>query len=452
MPEIFIPSPYQEVMEDWSLTRPAFSYCVGCGMGKTSVTLRVLDRLFCDGESRGALISAPIRVGLITWPTQKDHWQHSSWMRINHLRSKDGLARWHAGDADIHIINPEMMPKLIPLMMKGKKELPVDTIVVDEVSQAKNPSSKRFNALRPYLKQFSQRITLTGTPIPNNYLDLYAQIRLLDDGARLGQSFHQYRQRYFEPDYMGFKWTLRPGAKETIDALISDICLVMLSEDYLDLPTCSTDDIDITLPPEAKAAYKELEKELLLELEKSDVVALNMATLSNKLLQLTGGSIYGEDKIVNHVHTAKVDALKKLRKKHGKEPMLVLTAFKHESARLLEAVPGSVMFHEDLIPAWQRGEIHTMIADPRSMSHGIDGLQVGGRIAVWFTLTWSHETYIQTNARLVRRGQSHETIIYRLLVSGSIDDAVAMAIRDKGDTQSGLFNALKALQKLKAAA
>jgi SNF2 family DNA or RNA helicase len=82
------------------------------------------------------------------------------------------------------------------------------------------------------------------------------------------------------------------------------------------------------------------------------------------------------------------------------------------------------------------------------MSHGIDGLQESGRIAIWFTLTYSNETYIQTNARLVRTGQSSETIIYRLVAAGTVDEAVAEAIREKGDQQQGLFEALKNLQMM----
>ena len=448
MSEIFQPHDYQDLMLSWGETHSTFAYFVSCGMGKTAVSLKVMEQRIQSGESRGCLIVCPVRVASVTWPTQVERWAHSSWMRVAQLRTPEGLKAWNDGSADIYLVNPEQLPKLVPLMFKGRKKIPVDTVIFDELSLAKNPTSKRFNALRPYLQLFKQRIGLTGSPVPNNYLDLYAQIRLLDDGERLGRSFHQYRQCYFTSDFMGYTWTIRPGAKEVIDAKIADLCLVMLGDDYLDLPTCNTEDIDVALPQEAKAAYKTLEKELLLELDKSDVVALNMATLSNKLLQLTGGSIYGEERVVNHIHSAKIDALKKLRKKHGKEPILVLTAFKHESARVLAAIPGSRMFDEKDLDAWKRGEIHTWIADPRSLSHGIDGIQHGGRIAVWFTLTWSHETYIQTCARLVRMGQSNKTIIYRLICSGTLDDAVAAALRDKSDTQSGLLNALKALQLL----
>jgi hypothetical protein len=114
----------------------------------------------------------------------------------------------------------------------------------------------------------------------------------------------------------------------------------------------------------------------------------------------------------------------------------------------MDAIPGARMFDERDMAAWMRGEISTWVADPRSLSHGIDGLQKSCRIAVWVSLTYSHETYVQTNARLIRTGQANETIIYRLIVPESIDEAVAEALRDKADTQSGMMNAIHALQRL----
>jgi len=445
----FEPYDYQEKMLNHAEVNTSFAYFVSCGMGKTVTTLKILEDRILTGQTRGALIVAPVRVCSITWPTQVEQWDHSSWMRVAHLRTKEGLKAWHDGTADVYLVNPEQLPKLVPLMFKGKKNLPVDTVIFDELSLAKNPNSKRFNALRPYLGRFKARIGLTGTPCPNNYLDLFAQVRLLDDGQRLGRSFSQFRQTYFTADYMGFKFTINPGAKEAIDAKLADLCLVMLGDDYLDVPICETVDVPVSLPPEAKAAYKVLEKELLLELEKSDVVALSAAALSNKLLQVTGGTVYGEEHIVNTLHSAKIDAIKALRKKHKNEPILILTAYKHEMQRILSEIEGSKVFDERDLADWQAGKIKTWVANPRSLSHGIDGLQKGGRIAIWSTLTWSNETYIQCNARLVRTGQSSETIIYRVIATDTIDDAVCEALRVKMDTQSGLMNALKALQKMK---
>lgn len=272
----------------------------------------------------------------------------------------------------------------------------------------------------------------------------------MDGGQRLGKSFFHYRQTFFTAGWGGYTHTINPGAKEIIDAKLSDICLVMLGDDHLDLPTCNAEDVNVTLPPEAKAEYVRMEKELLIELESSDVVALSAATLCGKLLQITSGAVYDDQRGVYEIHDAKIEALKKLRKKHGKEPMLVLTAYKHEMARVLAAIPGSRRFGEKDLDDWKAGKIHTWVAQPNSLSHGIDGIQHGGRIAVWMTLTYSNETYTQTNARLVRVGQSCETIIYRVVVPGTIDDAVISALRDKTDTQSGLLQALKNLQKMHA--
>jgi len=106
------------------------------------------------------------------------------------------------------------------------------------------------------------------------------------------------------------------------------------------------------------------------------------------------------------------------------------------------------MFDERDLDDWKAGKIPVWVADPRSLSHGIDGLQVSGRIAVWLSLTYSHETYVQTNARLIRTGQTAETLIYRLVCSGTVDDAVAEALRDKSDTQSGMLLAVRALQRM----
>lgn len=481
----FTPKPHQPPMMDWLKSRDRSALFCSPGLGKTVVTLDAITDRIASGESRAALIVSPLRVTTITWPNQIAEWKFAKWLKVAHLRTPEGWDLWKRGDFDVALINPEQLPTLsrrvkcrackgdliksmecdecedgftvqakagaVDLMFRGTKTSHVDTLVIDELSLAKDPTSKRFRSLWPWLERFKYRIGLTGTPVPNDYLDLWGQMRLLDDGARLGRSFHQYKNAYFQKaDYMGYSFSLRPGAKEAIDKKLSDLALTMLGDDWLDVPTCSSIDIEVSLPPNGLAEYKKMQKELLIELEKSDVVALNAATLTGKLLQITGGAVYDDERSVHVIHDAKIEALKKLRKKHGKEPMLVLCAFKHESARVLQAIPGARMFDEKDLGAWQRGEIHTWVADCRSLSHGIDGIQRGGRIAVWMTLTYSNELYVQTNARLVRTGQSFETTIYRIIVPNTIDDAVVSALREKSDTQTGLLKALKNLQKIAA--
>jgi superfamily II DNA or RNA helicase len=445
---IYKPFPYQVPMINWLLENERAGLLCYPGAGKTVCTLTALDTLATIGRFKAALIVAPLRVCSITWPAQVARWSHTSWMRVANLRTPEGLEAWLDGTADIYLINSELLPNRLPLMFPKRKSFvcPVDTLVIDELSLAKNPQSKRFKALHKHLSAIPRRWGLTGTPIPNNYLDLFMQVKMLDDGKRLGRTFTDYKSEWFYPaDYMGYQFKLQHGAKETIDRRLADLALVIVG-DGSDLPASSIIDIPVVLPADARKQYKTLEKEMLADIADGEVTAPSAATLCNKLLQITSGAVYDAERNVLPVHDAKLDALRALLDKHSDEPVLVLCAFKHESARILAGIPQARMFDEMLLGEWQAGKIPVWVADPRSLSHGIDGLQKSCRIAVWCSLTYSHETYVQTNARLIRTGQTAETIIYRILAPGTIDDAVAEALRDKSDTQSGMLHAVRNLQ------
>jgi SNF2 family DNA or RNA helicase len=451
MTETFQPFPYQIPMVEHLLANDRAALFVSPGKGKTVVTLTALDTLATCGQLRGALIVAPLRVCSITWPAQVARWAHTSWMRVANLRTAEGLEAWLDGSADIYLINSELLPNCLPQMFPKRKTFscPVDTLVIDELSLAKNPQSKRFKVLYKHLDKIPRRWGLTGTPIPNNYLDLFMQVKMLDDGQRLGRTFSDYKSDWFYPaDYMGYTYKLQHGAKEQIDRRLSDLALVMVGE-ASDLPASSVIDIPATMPADAAKQYRTLEKEMLAEIADGEITAPSAGVLVNKLLQMTSGAVYDADRNVLPVHEGKLDALRDLLAKHKGEPVLVLCAFKHESARILKALPQARMFDELYMPEWQAGEIPVWVADPRSLSHGIDGLQKSCRIAVWCSLTYSHETYVQTNARLVRTGQTSETRIYRIICPGTIDDAVVEALRDKSQTQSGMLHAVRALQLMR---
>ena len=258
MTETFRPFDYQVPMIEHLLANDRAALFVSPGKGKTVVTLTALDTLATCGQMRGALIVAPLRVCSITWPAQVARWAHTSWMRVVNLRTAEGLQAWLDGTADIYLINSELLPNRLPLMFPKRKTFvcPVDTLVIDELSLAKNPQSKRFKALHKHLGGITRRWGLTGTPIPNNYLDLFMQVKMLDDGRRLGKTFTGYRDEYFYPaDYMGYTFKLITGSKEKIDRRLSDLALVMVG-DPTDLPSSSIIDIPAALPPAARKQYK----------------------------------------------------------------------------------------------------------------------------------------------------------------------------------------------------
>ena len=473
MSGVWKPYSFQDTAVAWLLERNSAALFLSMGTGKSVITLTAVSELILSGAANACLFVCPIRVGLLTIPNQVARWDHLKWMKVVNMRDPDNWPKWERGAGEIFIINPEKLasmdrtvkgetkhyPGFVERFLAKRKKLPVDIFVLDESSTAKSHTSKRFNALRPYLHdsdryktKFKRRWILTGTPAPNSYLDLYSQIRLLDNGKRLGKSFHQFRQCHFNSDFMGWSFEIKEGAKEKIDAKISDLALVIRGEDHLDLPPCEVVDIDVNLPPKTMRAYRTLEKEYLVELETGEIEALSAAALVTKLAQATAGCLYDGEKEVHLLHDAKLKALAKIRKSHPKEPLLVMTSYVHERERLLEAFPDARQFHEKDMGLWQAGKIPMWVGDARSLCHGIDGLQVSGRIICWMTLTYSNEVYQQANARLMRIGQERPTIVYRVMAASTVDWAIAEALREKDDQQKGLMAAIHALQQLRASA
>jgi superfamily II DNA or RNA helicase len=429
--------PYQQQMVDHLLANDRAYASVGLGLGKTASTLSALNTLFQEGAIGSALIVAPKRVARMTWPNEIEKWDQFKWMKIEHLMDGDP-----SGDAQIYLINYDRLDRLRSLDF-------CDVVVFDEITKAKNPQSKRINALRPLFGD-QMRWGLTGTPRPNSLLELFGQIRLLDDGARLGRSFNGYRDTYFYPtDYMRYNWAPKPTAESKVYDKISDLTVTLRSSDYLDVADTVLEDIEITMSPVAQDAYKELEEEFLVQTDSGEVVARNAAVLAGKLHQMAGGNAYNDDRTVAEIHDGKIVWLEKLVR-DLKEPLLVASNYVHERERICAAIPGAVdaaKFKGDIEKAWNTGQIPMLVADPRSMGHGLN-LQQGGRIIVWYSPTWSRELYDQFNARLARKGQTQQPLIYRILAKGTIDEAIVETLRERGDAQHEMLRVMANYRKM----
>lgn len=442
----FSPMPQQRLISDYQLTHPVCAIFGDMGVGKTAATLWTILQLVADGDIRGALIVAPLRVCTLTWPSEKAKWREFRDLRMANLRTEEGKRAWCFGAAHVYLLNYEQLPSFCTQHWGVKANFPVDMVVWDELAKAKDPASKRIKAILPFRNRFKRHVGLTGTPTPNSYLELQPQIRLLDGGERLGSNYHQYKNRYFESDWMGWKWTPRDGAKANIEKKIADITLTLRREDWVTLPPVEVRDVTKNLPPALLKQYKELQRELLLEIEAQTVTAANAAVLVGKLLQFTSGQIYDEGRNVATVHDLKIQMLRGIAKK-ADSPLLVATRFIHERERIVREVEGAEEFDETRLDDWNKGKIKMWVADPRSIGHGLN-LQHGSNNVVWYTLTHSQGDYDQMNCRVIRVGQTKPITIHRLLIPHTVDDAVAETLRTKEEGQAGLLRALVNIQKL----
>lgn len=443
----FMPHQYQEFAIQKTIDTLAIGLFLGMGLGKTVITLTALDlmkNLYFDADK--ILVIAPLRVAQDTWSRESKKWDHLQHLTISKiLGTRAQREKALKVDADIYVINRENVPWLVNMV---GSDWDFDTVVIDELSSFKSSKSKRFRALRRVRPLINRIIGLTGTPAPNGLHDLWAQLYLLDQGERLGKTITGYRDRYFIPGrsngHVVYEWKQKKEAESRVYEQISDICVSMSAEDWLDLPERIERTVAIPMSPDSKAKYKKLEKDLLLEFEDSDVTADTAAVLSNKLLQLANGAIYDENRDVQHVHDAKLDALEDLIEAANGNPILCFYTYKHDLSRIQERFPSAVKLEstED-IAKWNKGEIPLLLTHPASAGHGLN-LQDGGHNVVWFGLTWSLELYQQANARLDRQGQTERVVVHHLVSEGTLDETVIQRLADKTAGQDALLDAVKA--------
>jgi len=445
----YIPHKYQEYAANLILDKPVCGLLLGLGLGKTVVTLTAIDGLLHNRfEVSRVLVIAPLRVAEDTWSKECQKWDHLKHLKLSKVLGpeKKRIVALKS-NADIYVINRENVEWLVE---HYKTKWPFDMIIIDELSSFKSAKANRFKALRKVRPYITRIVGLTGTPAPNGLIDLWPQLYLLDRGERLGKTLGGYRDRYFEPEtknyQTGMVYTYKPKseAENAIYEKISDICVSMKAQDYLQMPERIDNYVQVEMSLKEMALYKQLERDMLLPFAEGDIDAVNAAVLSNKLLQMANGAVYDENGEVRQIHQRKLDALEDLWEGANGKPILVFYAYKHDKVRIKGVFKNAreLKTSQD-ITDWNDGDIDVAIAHPASAGHGLN-LQAGGSVIIWFGLTWSLELYQQANGRLYRQGQNETVVVHHIITTGTVDEQVISVLSRKEVGQRALIDAVKA--------
>ena len=439
------PHNYQQFATDFILNQSICCLMLDMGLGKTVITLTALWQLALDSfDVSRVLVIAPKRVAEDTWPKELAKWEHltgltSSLVLGSAAERKAALQK----KAFLYIINRENVAWLVK-----HHYWDFDMVVIDELSSFKSNKAERFKAMKKVRPMITRIVGLTGTPAPNTLLDLWPQMYLMDMGQRLGRFIGGFRDRFFLPDKRNreiiYSYKPREGAEDAIYALISDICISMKAADYLDMPERIDNRIEVSMSPKERKLYDTFQKDMVLSIGDEELDATNAAALSNKLLQMANGAVYGEDKKVIPIHDRKLDALEDLIEAANGKPLLVAYWYKHDLQRIKARFKNArcIDTAKD-IDDWNAGKIPLALIHPASAGHGLN-LQDGGCTIVWFGLTWSLELYQQLNARLWRQGQKHTVVIHHIVTKGTHDEDVMRALENKDTRQSALIEAVRA--------
>lgn len=452
--------PPQIPMIEFIRGTPRCALWAGMGIGKSSATLFEMEVLRLLGEISDAptLVVGPMRVVRDTWPEEVRKWSQFRHITIVPLvgepKHRTQLLQRFAGKAQFFTCSYELLPWLIE---HYHKHWPFKQVIADESDRLKgfrlgaSGSGQRAYAIARLAHTLAHRwVNLTGTPSPNGLIDLWGQTWYLDRGQRLGRTFTAFKQRWFQRSWDGYGIEPLPHAQEQIHTALKDICLTVDPKDYFDLREPYIVPVKVQLPATARKIYKQLEKEMFAEVAEHELRVFNAAALTNKCLQLANGAVY-IDKAGNwkEVHDEKIQALKSIQSESGGTPILVAYQFKSDKVRLLKAFKGSVdLSTASGMAAFRAGGASIGLAHPKSLGHGIDGLQQVTNILVRFGHDWNLGERMQMLERIgpmrqMQSGHDRLVYVYDIIAADTIDEDVLAVHVAKRSVQDALLTAMK---------
>lgn len=484
---------HQQVAHDFIVANPACAVWLGVGAAKTKTALTALQTLRPPGHT---LVVAPLQIARNSWTDEIAKWGFS--VRVRSLtdgvakrrtkRNPDGIRRLttherHALYAELRdpgtppaiwVASLSLLDELVQAMgfldPCGPEDYitpaptahwPFPTVILDEAQEFKNGRSNRFQTLFQVRLSVKRIIELTGTPSPQNLLDLWSQMALLDGGRALGPSYAEFRENYFDPDkYVDnqpVSWRLKPGADKHIHAAVAHLVVSVENNSVVKPPTPRIGTYHVGLDPETKERYLQFVRDRVLELapdtktgEVPVIAADTAAHLRAVLMQFASGTVYnGPNHRVDFeiIHAAKFEALLTILRATA-TPVMVAYRFQADETRLLAQLPEHGFAVEkfngnpDMVRRWNDRQIPVLLLQPASSGRGLN-LQYGSHTIVWYTLPDSSEQWTQTNGRLVRIGQTSTVDIVRLVTAGTVDTLQIPRLENKLTTQQDLLEAVR---------
>lgn len=459
---------YQKRAVNFQCSHPSSMLWLDMGLGKTAITLTSIAHLLSTQFLRGVVIVAPIRVCRLVWRQEAKKWNHTQGLTFSMLTgTKDQRVRALMRPANVYLINYENLGWLAEVLetyyvSKGRPT-PFNGLVWDEISKCKNSTTQRVKSTMKIIQHFDWITGLTGTPASNGFQDLHGQYLVVDKGQRLGTSKTKFMTEWYKkPSNESRKVIPYKDTEDRIKQLIGDITLEMSAEDYNKLPDLIVNDVEVELPDTLRAKYDAMERDFFLRLDSGkEKEVFNQASLTNVCLQFSNGAVYpvAGMPLWEPVHDLKLDALEELIDEANGQPILCSYAYRSDAERIMKRFADlrpinlteckSESSLNEAMARWASGDCQLMIGHPASMGHGIDGLQKRGHIVVWYGLTWSLDLYEQMNARLRRQGQGVPVICHRIMMRDTLDQAQALALRDKDQTQQSLRKAVKEYREMR---
>ena len=376
-----------------------------------------VDYLMQVGIIQRVLIVCPLSVMKAAW--QEDLFKFAIHRRVAVAHGdREKRKRILQSNAEFVIVNFDGVQIIKKEILNGG----FDLIVIDEASAYKNAQTDRWKTMRDLSRSIKGLWMLTGTPAAQSPVDAYGLAKLVNPkGVPL--FFGQFRDSvmYKISDY---RWIPKDSAKTTVHTVLQPAIRFEKSQ-CLDLPDVTFVDREAPLTPQQVKYYNVLKKQMLFEAAGEEISAVNSAVKINKLLQISGGAVYSDNKeVIEFDVSNRLQVVKEIIDESSHK-VLVFVPFTHTIELLnkylakhritCDTINGAVSANRraEIVKEFQNNpDPKVLIIQPQAASHGLT--LTAANTVIWYAPTSSVETYLQANARIDRPGQRNPMTVVHI--------------------------------------
>ncbi len=423
------------------------------GTGKTRSCLDAIETRLNNNEIRRTLVVAPKSILAASWLEDAQQFTPNLKCDIAWAKNREDAFK---SDADVVITNHDAA-KWLAENSKLLKEQGFDNFIGDEWTAYKHRTSQRSKAMNAIMDIFKFRVGMSGTMTPNGITDIWHQILLLDRGAHLGNNYWKFQNTVCTPVQVGrapnaVRWEEKPGAKEAVIDLLSDMVIRYRLEDCIDMPDHSIQHITYTPPAALMKHYEQMRKQAVLEVGNTVVNAVHAASLRTKLLQVASGAVYDEAHKSFALCKSRYELVLDLAE--AREQCVIAFVWTHQKEGLIKeatkrkrsfaVIDGTVNDSDRLLAVkqFQAGEIDYIFAHPQSAGHGLTLTR--GTTTIWPSPIDNTEHFEQFNRRIYRAGQTRKTETLLVTAEGTLEESVYENTLGKRDDMNNLMQLLEA--------
>lgn len=415
------------------------------GTGKTLSALWAADYLMKLGYVRRCLILCPLSI------------MASAWMAdIGRSIIRRSAAVAHNSDAKRRVATIERDYEFIILNYDGlplvadtiKADGTFDLIIADEANAYANVSTKRWKVLNSIVNANTYLWMMTGTPAAQSPAGAYGLAKLVNPSG-VPQFFTGWRDKVMYKATM-FKWLPKPDAKDKVFAALQP-AIRYTKEQCLDLPPVLVVERDVPLTPQQEKYYRTMKDRMMVQAAGETISAVNAAASVNKLLQISAGAAYTDNKeVVEFDCSPRLGVLKEVLEETERK-VLVFASYRHSIDTILtylnkegfhaEAIHGDVTSTKrtQIFKRFQETpDPRVLVVQPQSASHGVT-LTAADTVVFWGPVT-SVETYLQCVARLDRLGQNSDKVTVVHMQGSPIERKMFKRLSERVEEHAALIS------------